>query len=151
MSQSSNTRPGPKVSNTVKNRQQQLETNDTFASVADLAIDAPSGASATHSLLPNPANSALLDSIKRQAGIREQGKRASYTREEKLAAIQYCQITCNGSLHKTAKELGIDRKRIREWISQEDSIADSRKGKRRMHSSCTVLNKEMEEQVSNFF
>ena len=55
-------------------------------------------------------------------------KRNSYTVKFKLDVIKW--YNENGrSLHKTAKEHKVDRKRIREWIAIEDALRGNSRGK----------------------
>ena len=54
-------------------------------------------------------------------------KHRSYTVEFKLSVIKHHRDN-NNSLRKTSMDFGIDRKRIREWLSLEDQLLANSKG-----------------------
>ena len=46
----------------------------------------------------------------------------SYTVEFKLAALDFLDHVAGGNVSQTAEEFGVDRKRIREWRENRDSL-----------------------------
>ena len=58
------------------------------------------------------------------------GKVSKYTTEFKLSAINW-HNQHGGSLHRTAKHFGIDRKRIREWLQSEHILQANSAGQSR--------------------
>ncbi len=55
----------------------------------------------------------------------------SYTIEEKIQIVNYHRASEN-SLHKTAEERGVDRKSLREWISNYEKFQEqnNKRGRR---------------------
>ena len=51
------------------------------------------------------------------------GKRKSYTVDQKVRAIARLRAN-GGSLNKTFIETGIDRKSLKRWLSQEDTLIE---------------------------
>ena len=77
----------------------------------------------------------------------------SYTVEFKLGLLRWYQD--NGeNRHPTARNFGIDRKRLREWLEKEDRLRDNRVGaakkKRKLNPGKEPLSLELDKAVLRF-
>lgn len=90
-----------------------------------------------------------------QATRQRPNKRRSYTREQKIMAIQqvlYSRTTStqggaensSPSMYELAKQLGIDRCLLTRWIRQKDSILNQKAGTRKHFDSSTSRGQEPE-------
>lgn len=78
----------------------------------------------------------------------------SYTVEYKLSALRYLDNDANGSVSQTAREFGVDRKRIREWRENRDALllheTGQEKKKRKLHRGRAIRSDEVDLGVLEF-
>ncbi|KAL8571450.1 hypothetical protein ACOMHN_009382 [Nucella lapillus] len=81
-------------------------------------------------------------------------QRQSYTVEFKLATLDYLEHFANGNGSQTAEEFGIDRKMIREWRTNRDSLIQHDRGtekkKRKLHRRRYILSQEVDQAVLDY-
>ena len=82
-----------------------------------------------------------------------QKSESSYTVEYKLGLLHWYKN--NGeNKHATARNLGIDRKRLREWLEKEDRLRDNRVGaakkERKLNAGKEPLSLELDKAVLRF-
>ena len=65
-----------------------------------------------------------------QSGEQPKDKRKSYSRESKMAALQYFH-ECNNK-YKTAKKFGVNPATLRGWLKNETKIKSSQRGTRKI-------------------
>ena len=80
-------------------------------------------------------------------------KHRSFTVKFKLEAIDWHRQN-GGNITQTAKEFGVDRKRIREWLANEDHLMMHRRGsdakKRRLGGGGQPASQDLDMQVLDF-
>ncbi|KAK7100976.1 hypothetical protein V1264_016520 [Littorina saxatilis] len=78
----------------------------------------------------------------------------SYTVAFKLSALDYFDNNANGNVSQTASEFGVDRKRIREWRENRNTLlrhqAGKEKKKRKLHGGRDVRSEEVDEGVLEY-
>ncbi|KAL8593325.1 hypothetical protein ACOMHN_009978 [Nucella lapillus] len=81
-------------------------------------------------------------------------RRQSYTVEFKLATLDYLEHFANGNVSQTAEEFGIDRKMIREWRTNRNSLIQHDRGtekkKRKLHRGRYILSQEVDQAVLDY-